>query len=46
MRESLDVDSVLKSAAEDIYQVLKLDQLTIDLLVDDSLIVEYERSEE
>lgn len=46
MRESLDVESVLKSAAEDIYQVLKLDQLTIDLSVLDPWAKENGLSEE
>lgn len=46
MRESLDVESVLKCAAEDIYQVLKLDQLTIDLSVLDLWAKENGLSEE
>lgn len=46
MRESLDVESVLKSAAEDIYQVLKLNQLTIDLSVLDPWARENGLSEE
>ncbi len=45
MRESLDVKSVLKSAAEDIYQLLNLDQLTIDLSVSAPLEKENGRSD-
>ncbi len=43
MRETLDIESVLRTAVEDIYNTFKLSQISVDLSPSDSLVLDVQK---